>query len=302
MLLSSLFCFLGGCGFNLSSAQDSIDTLSQSIKNIAPANIANANWYKNGMRVSFDRSNGNTWTFKQSEFGASCDCHNDVYYSEYSDTLKLKSNDTAAYNVFSKTEIPIVDSFFKVDSQPSLGSMFPLPTMSQTTFPIFIDDSGNGVLMYSGNEGFRVYYQPYGLVYSKRHSSCGQFCGYSYTTVLTRYNNMDFDYRSAISRAKGLYNKWIAYLQAEKFVVKIQDSSKISEVLLNDKKIWTKGDSLLIQCSQPAQNEGVNIGISSANSHQTYWLSADSPIDSVIVISPTEGFTTKYRKINHVAF
>jgi len=90
--------------------------------------------------------------------------------------------------------------------------------------------------------------------------------------------------------------------QAANFVVKIQDSSKISEVLLNDKRIWTKGDSLLMQCSQPAQNESVIIGVSSANSHHTYWLSTYSPIGSVIVISPAEGFTTKYQKINQAAF
>lgn len=286
-----------GCGGDLFPSPDIVvDSLDLEISKIPAAAIINNNWMVYGSRVNFNRMNGVTWGFRESKYGNSCDCNQNAYYSKYSVTVFGSNDSSILFNQTQDFGIPKIDSVFKVDTSSDLGSLSPLPRIPETTFPIFIDDGGNKVLFYANGNEHRVYYEPFGLVYCRSYSSCGTFCGYRYTTVLSQYNGMNFKYDSAIGLAKGLYNNWVQFRKTEKFTFLVRDSSKIDKVTFNDLQVWSKGDSISEKYPQPNSTEQIRIKIQGTTSSSEYIISGVL-IDSLIVDAPENGVRGVYRNI-----
>jgi hypothetical protein len=291
-----------GCGdFWFQPPDVVIDTLDSEVAKAPSTEIKNENWMTPGSKINFNNTIGVSWGFTVSKYGNSCDCGKDVDYSAYTNSVSGSNDSSIYFDSAQKNGIPKVDSFFRVDGPPDLGSISPIPRIPQSNYPVFIDDGGNKVLFCANASEHRVYYEPYGLIYSRSYTSCGAFCGYRYTTVLSKYNGSNFDYLGAISVAKGLYDKWIRFQKSDKYTFVVRDSSEIKSVKFDGSIVWSKGDSLVSKKSQINPIGQVSIRVQGITSSSEYLIGARA-MDSLIVMGPGDGLQVIDRKFEQSFF
>jgi hypothetical protein len=279
-----------------------IDTLDSEVAKAPSTEIKNENWMTPGSKIDFNNTIGVSWGFTVSKYGNFCDCGKDVYYSTYTVSVSGSNDSSIFFDSAQKIGIPKIDSFFKVDEQPDLGSISPIPLIPQTNYPIFIDDGGKKVLFCANGSEHRVYYEPYGLIYSRSYSSCGTFCGHRYITILSKYNGSTFDYLGAIGIAKGLYDKWIQFQKSDNYTFIVPDSSAIKSITLDGSTLWSKGDPIVSKKPQISSTGQVWIRVQGITSLTEYPIMARAMDSLIVITAPVEGLKIIDRKFEQSFF